>query len=63
MYKKMNSRFLAVIAGFLAATLLQGCGLFGSRGTASEKDNRRGEVTGVPKEPDGSKLFLMTWCL
>ena len=49
MYKKMNSRFLAVIVGFLAATLLQGCGLFGSKGTASEKDNRRGEVTGVPK--------------
>ncbi|KEO73078.1 T9SS ring complex lipoprotein PorK/GldK [Anditalea andensis] len=49
MYKKMNSRFLAVTVGCLAAMLLQSCGLFGSRGTASERDNRRGEVTGVPK--------------
>ncbi len=48
MYKKMNSRFLAGVVMVLAGALLQSCGLFGSQGSASEKANRRGEVTGVP---------------
>lgn len=48
MNKKINSRFLSLVVVFLLAALLQSCGLFGNRGTASERANRRGEVTGVP---------------
>ncbi|EON77332.1 GldJ [Lunatimonas lonarensis] len=49
MLRKMDSRYFALAVGLVIATLLQGCGLFGSKGAASEKLNRRGEVTGVPK--------------
>ncbi|WP_040490730.1 T9SS ring complex lipoprotein PorK/GldK [Indibacter alkaliphilus] len=49
MYNKMNSRIFPLITAILMAGILQGCGLFGKKGSASEKDNRRGEVTGVPK--------------
>ncbi|WP_194776733.1 T9SS ring complex lipoprotein PorK/GldK [Pararhodonellum marinum] len=49
MYRKMKPRLFSLIVALLAATILQGCNLFGSRGSASEKENRRGEVTGVPK--------------
>ncbi|MCH7402553.1 gliding motility lipoprotein GldK [Belliella kenyensis] len=49
MCKKMISRFFPLLTLVLIASLLQGCGLFGKKGTASEKDNRRGEVTGVAK--------------
>src|SRR5690606_36584846 len=48
MYSKMISQSFQGIAVVLVATLLQSCGLFGSKGTASERANRRGEVTGVP---------------
>src|SRR5690606_7972147 len=48
MNRKMDSQYLLMIAVFLIAALLHGCGLFGQRGSASEKANRRGEVTGVP---------------
>ncbi|MEX0882233.1 MAG: gliding motility lipoprotein GldK, partial [Cyclobacteriaceae bacterium] len=49
MIKKMNPRFLTLISGLILMTLLQGCGLFGNKGSSSEKLNRRGEVTGVPQ--------------
>jgi sulfatase modifying factor 1 len=49
MYKKMNLRLLPISIGLVVATLLPGCGLFNKKGSASEKMNRRGEVTGVPK--------------
>ncbi|WP_215224310.1 T9SS ring complex lipoprotein PorK/GldK [Echinicola shivajiensis] len=48
MYRKMNSRFLTGVVMLIASVLLQSCGLFGSKGSASEKANRSGEVTGVP---------------
>jgi gliding motility-associated lipoprotein GldK len=49
MYTKTNPRYLPIIAVMLGAFFFQGCGLLGKKGSASEKDNRRGEVTGVPK--------------
>jgi len=49
MYKKINLRLASVTLGLAIATILPGCGLFNKKGTASEKLNRRGEVTGVPK--------------
>jgi gliding motility-associated lipoprotein GldK len=49
MYKKMNLRLMPIALGLMLATLLPGCGLFNKKGSASEKMNRRGEVTGVPK--------------
>ncbi len=49
MYKKMNLRLVPITLGLAVATLLPGCGLFNKKGSASEKANRRGEVTGVAK--------------
>ena len=49
MCKKMNFRLLPISIGLVVATLLPGCGLFNKKGSASEKMNRRGDVTGVPK--------------
>ena len=49
MYKEMRLRLLPVTLGLAIATLLPGCGLFNKKGSASDKANRRGEVTGVPK--------------
>ena len=55
MYKKMNLRLMPVALGLAVATLLPGCGLFNKKGSASEKANRRGEVTGVPKRAGWSQ--------
>lgn len=49
MYKIMKQRFVAVTLGLAVATILPGCGLFNKKGSASDKANRRGEVTGVAK--------------
>jgi len=49
MSKKMKTRVLSIILAVLVVVVLPGCGLLGKKGSASEKDNRRGEVTGVPK--------------
>lgn len=49
MHRKMKSRGIPLLAGLVIVFSLQSCGLFGKKGSASEKDNRRGEVTGVPK--------------
>lgn len=49
MFIKMNQRFFTLISSLVIMALLQGCGLFGNKGSSSEKLNRRGEVTGVPK--------------
>src|SRR5690554_4530309 len=48
MNKKMDSRFLSSLVVVFLLIVLQGCSLFGNRGSASERANRRGEVTGVP---------------
>lgn len=45
---KMDSRFLSSLVVLLLLIVLQGCSLFGNRGSANERANRRGEVTGVP---------------
>ena len=49
MYNKNNIRLMPIVLGLAIATILPGCGLFSKKGSASEKLNRRGEVTGVPK--------------
>ena len=49
MYNKNNIRPMPIVLGLAIATILPGCGLFSKKGSASEKLNRRGEVTGVPK--------------
>ncbi|MDF2158880.1 gliding motility lipoprotein GldK [Algoriphagus sp. CAU 1675] len=49
MYNKFNFRFTPILLGLVLVTFLQGCGLLNKKGSASEKLNRRGEVTGVPK--------------
>jgi very-short-patch-repair endonuclease len=49
MSKKMKTRVLSIILAVLVVVVLPSCGLLGKKGSASEKDNRRGEVTGVPK--------------
>jgi formylglycine-generating enzyme len=59
MYKKMNFRLLPLSAAIIAAIIFQGCGLLGKKGTASEKDNRRGEVTGVPKRTNWQQNLPM----
>jgi formylglycine-generating enzyme len=49
MYREMNFRILSVFLFFFLSLIFQGCGLLGKKSSASEKENRRGEVTGVPK--------------
>lgn len=49
MYRKINVRLLPITLGLALVTILPSCGLFSKKGSASEKMNRRGEVTGVPK--------------
>lgn len=49
MYTKIHLRTLSLILGLSIALITQSCSLFGKKGTASNKQNRRGEVTGVVK--------------
>lgn len=55
----MNSRVLSIISALLVVGLLPSCGLLGKKGSASEKANRRGEVTGVPKRVVWQQLLPM----
>jgi gliding motility-associated lipoprotein GldK len=49
MYKEVNFRLLSLALLLSSVILLQGCSLFGKKGTANSKLNRKGEVTGVVK--------------
>ena len=49
MYRKMKLHIVPMAVGLAILTLLPGCGLFNKKGSASDKANRRGEVTGVAK--------------
>ena len=49
MYTRMKFPFLSLAVGFVCISLLSSCGLFNKKGMASDKANRKGEVTGVAK--------------
>jgi len=49
MYTKFKIPFMPIVLGLVAITLLPSCGLFNKKGMASDKANRKGEVTGVAK--------------
>jgi gliding motility-associated lipoprotein GldK len=45
----MKFPFSSLVVGFVFLSLLSSCGLFNKKGTATDKANRKGEVTGVAK--------------
>ena len=45
---KMKSNLLSLILVGMMFFILQGCGLINKKGGPSERENNRGEVTGVP---------------
>jgi len=49
MYTKIKFPFLSLAIGFLLIAVLPSCGLLNKKGEASNKSNRKGEVTGVAK--------------
>lgn len=49
MYTKIKIPLMPMALGFVAILLLPSCGLFKKKGMASDKSNRKGEVTGVTK--------------
>lgn len=52
MYNKVSLRTTSLLTVLVATFFITSCGLFNKKGSASEKLNRRGEVTGVPKRAD-----------
>ena len=51
MQYQYKTKYLLLVVGMFFIFLLQGCGLLGKKGSSSERDNKRGEVTGVTKRP------------
>ena len=49
MYTKIKFPFLTLAIGFILIAFLPSCGLLSKKGEASNKANRKGEVTGVAK--------------
>ena len=49
MNNRIKAPFLSLALSLVLITLLSGCGLFNKKGMASDKANRKGEVTGVAK--------------
>jgi gliding motility-associated lipoprotein GldK len=57
MYTKMRVPFMPIVLGLVAILLLPSCGLFKKKGMASDKSNRKGEVTGaIDRKPWVQKL-------
>ena len=49
MHTRIKVSFLQLTLGLILITILPSCGLFNKKGMASDKANRKGEVTGVAK--------------
>ncbi|EIM75059.1 gliding motility-associated lipoprotein GldK [Nitritalea halalkaliphila LW7] len=59
MFSGTTKRYAPLALLLVFAFTFQACSLFGSRGSSNEKDNRRGEVTGVPKRANWQQPLPM----